>query len=118
MPPLKRRETRLHSRAVAGALSLLAVAAIAGCGSSSSSNSGSTPTRLLNTKRVELAIKDSIRLKRHLHATVRCPAGVVQQKGLTFHCTASTKSGKSRLKTIFTVSQTNGAGGVYYASPQ
>jgi hypothetical protein len=71
-------------------IAVLACAALASaCGSSSSSSTSTTATNL-NTHHVELAIKQSILEKRHLHASVSCPAKVAQEKGTTFVCTATT----------------------------
>lgn len=54
------------------------------------------PLVLLKMPRVADAITDSIALRRHLAATVTCPAFVLQQEGLAFTCTASVK-GQSRI---------------------
>jgi hypothetical protein len=107
----------------------LATAGLAGlvlsaCGSSSSSSSTATttaaqvPTHLLNTKRVALAIEQSILSERQLHAKVTCPAAVPQAKGRTFTCLAATQSHRQRVRTVFTVFQQNDLGKVYYASPK
>ena len=76
------------------------------------------PTGILNVRRVELAISQSIRVDRHLRAKVHCPKGVLQEKGLTFTCAATTYSHKHRVTTVFTVFQRNNVGGVYYQSPK
>jgi hypothetical protein len=114
----------------------LAAAGIAGAvlsacgGSSSSSSSTSTggaaanashagqPTRLLDTKRVALAIEQSIQSQRQISSKVTCPRAVPQEKGRTFTCVAQTKAHNQHVKTVFTVSQKNDAGRVNYASPK
>lgn len=100
---------------------LIVAAALAGatllsaCGSSSSSNStpaGSTPTptAILNTNHVALAIKQSILSERHIHAKVTCPKVVPQQKGRNFACLAST----GKTKEPVAVTQQNDKGYVTY----
>lgn len=110
----------------------LAVAGIAGvalsaCGGSSSSSTttapaasahNGTPTHLLNTKRVALAIEQSIRSERKLGSKVTCPHAVPQEKGRTFTCVAETKMHNQHVKTVFTVFQKNDSGQVNYASPK
>src|ERR1700722_1781743 len=103
--------------AAAGFASLV----LSACGGSSSSSSTTTtpaaqvPTHLLNTKRVALAIQQSILSERQLHAKVTCPPAVPQAKGRTFTCIAATESHSQRVKTVFTVLQQNDQGKVYYA---
>ena len=70
----------------------------------------SAPLRVLNTYVVERAIADAILKKRHLHSTVRCPAPILQQKGLRFTCMATTNKGT----TPFTVTEVNSVGGVTF----
>jgi hypothetical protein len=111
----------------------LAAAGIAGlalsaCGGSSSSSSSSTSpatsahtggaTHLLNTKRVALAIQQSIHSERRISSKVVCPRAVPQEKGRTFTCVAKTKSHNQQVKTVFTVYQKNDSGKVNYASPK
>jgi hypothetical protein len=104
----------------------LAGLVLSACGSSSSSSTSSTaattaaqvPTHLLNTKRVALAIEQSILSERQLHAKVTCPPAVPQAKGRTFTCIAATESHRQRVRTVFTVLQQNDLGKVYYASPK
>lgn len=90
------------------------------CGSSNSSSPTTAPhpSGVLNVKRVELAITQSILTERHQHANVRCPKGVLQEQGLTFKCIATTHSDKRTIRTVFTVFQRNGRGSVYYQSPK
>jgi hypothetical protein len=75
-------------------------------------------TGVLDIKRVELAIEQSIMTKRHTRATVHCPAGILQEQGLTFTCVARTYDHRRALTTIFTVFQRDSRGNVYYQSPQ
>jgi len=101
----------------------LAGLALSACGSSSSSSTPTAtaaqlPTHLLNTKRVALAIEQSILSKRQLHAKVTCPTAVPQAKGRTFTCVASTQLHKQPVRTVFTVFQQNNLGKVNYASPK
>ena len=55
--------------------------------------SNATPLRVLDIQRVELAIKEAVRKQRRLSATIVCPSPVLQQAGLVFTCTATTKKG-------------------------
>jgi len=84
------------------------------CGSSSSSSNptpeSSTPSAILNTHRIELAIKQSILSERHIHATVTCPSVVPQQKSRNFACIATIGT----TKTPFAVIQTDNSGHVTY----
>jgi hypothetical protein len=70
----------------------------------------SAPLVILDIKKVETAIAESILRQRHLHATVTCPAEVLQQAGVAFNCTA-TVGGKPY---PFTVTQVDGNGHVRY----
>jgi len=65
---------------LAGAI--LVAVCVSACGSSGSS------ARTLDSVKVERAIASSIMAQRHLHATVSCPAEVIQRAGHTFTCTA------------------------------
>lgn len=112
---------------IVGLLAVFASAMLIGaCGSSSHSSSTSTnavrPTRSLNTKRVALAIQQSIMSARHLQASVVCPARIPQGKGRTFTClaTATVTQNNHRVpvRTKFTVFQKDNAGNVYYQSPK
>ena len=107
--------------------SLVAIAsALTACGSSTSHPKpalGATGKALhLDTARVALAIKASIKSEKGLSATVSCPPNIPQRKGFAFTCTATTYArfhGKRvPVKTPFTVTQTNDLGNVYYASPR
>ena len=71
----------------------------------------------MDTSRVAISIEQSILTKRHLHATVSCPAVVPQEQGRTFVCTATTRSTKAPFtvsKTPFTVTVQNNKGYVTY----
>jgi hypothetical protein len=68
------------------------------------------PLVVLDSARVERAIAQSILAQRHLHATVSCPAAVLQQAGLKFTCFA-TIAGR---RYPFEVTQVNGHGQVSY----
>lgn len=78
--------------------------AIAACGSSAPS-----PT-ILDTAKVERAIEQASLTQRGAHVQVSCPAGVRQESGLVFSCTAV--AGKDRTK--FVVTEMDGAGHVHY----
>jgi hypothetical protein len=68
------------------------------------------PLVALNTGKVQEAIQASILAQRNLTAQVRCPSGVLQQKGLKFRCTAKV-AGKAY---PFEVVETDGNGNVKY----
>jgi hypothetical protein len=96
---------------------LSTAALLSACGSSTSSTSstsatskGSTPTAILNTRHVALAIEQSILSERHIHAKVFCPKVVPQQKDRNFACIATT----GKTKTPFAVTQRNSKGYVTY----
>jgi Domain of unknown function (DUF4333) len=86
--------------------------ALGGCGDSGSDGKAKAPI-ILDTKRVERAIEDSILTKRNIKADVDCPSGVHQGRGLTFDCVATTRAGK----TTFVVHQQDDKGNVVYAAP-
>jgi hypothetical protein len=83
-------------------LALTAAVGVAGCGSS--------PVVILDTERVERAIEQSIHAQRKLGATVSCPSGVHQGKGLDFVCTANVRGRNYPVA----VTQTDGLGHVTY----
>jgi uncharacterized protein DUF4333 len=91
----------------APALGLIALALMAvpfsGCGSSKK-------PKILDTERVERAIEQSIVEKRHLRATVSCPSGTEQKKGIKFRCIATYKGGR----TPFVVTEDDDKGAVHY----
>lgn len=98
------------SRPVALTLTVAVTATMfSGCGGSD--NPPQIPV-ILNTKRVEKAIEDSIRAKRDVEADVDCPSGVHQREGLTFECVATTSAGS----TVFVVEQKDSNGNVTYAA--
>ncbi len=45
---------------------------------------GSSRVKILDTERIEVAIKETLIQKRHLRADVSCPSGVEQKKGVVF----------------------------------
>jgi hypothetical protein len=118
-PPARLPTKRTFGSLAAAGLVALALSA---CGSSASSSTQTKatalPTHLLNTKRVALAIEQSILSERRLHSKVTCPTVVPQQKGRSFTCVATTATHKRSVKTVFTVFQKNGQGNVTYASPK
>jgi len=72
--------------------------------------SSSVPLQVLDSHTVERAIQKAILKERHLHSTVSCPAPILQEKGLKFTCTATTKKGSGP----FTVTEVNSIGGVTF----
>jgi hypothetical protein len=72
--------------------------------------SSSVPLQVLDGHTVERAIQKAILKERHLHSTVSCPAPILQEKGLKFACTATTKKGSGP----FTVTEVNSVGGVTF----
>jgi hypothetical protein len=93
----------------------LGAGALAGCGGDdggAETKAATTAPVILDTKRVEHAIEDSIRTEREVEADVDCPSGVHQSKGLTFRCVATTSAGTTQ----FVVSQADGKGNVTYAA--
>jgi hypothetical protein len=77
------------------------------------SYSNSTPLRLLSSHTIEIAIAQAILVKKHLTAKVKCPASILQEKGLVFACTATTKDGASP----FRVTEVDSSGHVTFAGP-
>src|SRR5271167_4548901 len=109
--PTVARVPRARRGAILTVTALVCTALVSACGSSKS-----TPTNL-NTNRVALSIEQSILTKRHLTATVSCPAAVPQEQGKTFVCIATTRSTKAPFtvtKTPFTVTEQNAKGYVTY----
>lgn len=88
----------------------VSAAALAGCGGSDAPKPKEVV--ILDTKKVEQAIEDSIKSERKITADVDCPSGVHQGRDLTFRCVAKTKSGS----TVFVVQQTDDKGSVEYAA--
>jgi hypothetical protein len=108
-----KQAARMSRRLAAPALTLACAVLLGACGSSSSTT-GSTIHAKLDTHRVALAIEQSIRSERHIHAKVICPASVPQQKGKTFFCIATTKNRGKRASTPFSVTVQNSQGYVTY----
>ncbi len=96
---------------IAAAVTLVLAAATAiGCGD----DTQQPAPVILDTKRVERAIEQSILTERKVTADVDCPAGVRQAKGLTFRCVATTRGG---VTAAFVVHQKDDKGNVTYAAP-
>ncbi|MDX6697209.1 MAG: hypothetical protein QOE65_606 [Solirubrobacteraceae bacterium] len=98
--------TRWWPRRALGAGLIAAGLAVAGCGASKA------PT-ILNTEKVERAIERSSLDQRGTRPRVSCPAGVHQEKGLVFSCTAKAAGKQTR----FVVTQLDGSGQVHYEAP-
>jgi Domain of unknown function (DUF4333) len=88
---------------------LVACAVVAASLAIGSGGSSAAPT-ILNTEKVERAIEQSSLTQRGVHAVASCPAGVRQQKGLKFSCTAVVKG----IGTTFAVTELDGSGHVHY----
>jgi hypothetical protein len=118
--PTNMRVAVLPVRVVRGALVCVAAVAlassIAACGSSKSSSAASNAKANLDTHKVALAIEQSIRNERHIHAKVVCPTTVPQQAGRTFVCIATTVPTHKRhvSSTPFEVKVQNDKGFVTY----
>jgi hypothetical protein len=111
--PRTARVVRTRRGAIVAVTALACVTLISACGSSSSTKA----TTNMDTSRVALSIEQSILTKRHVHATVSCPAQVPQEQGRTFVCIAtvrSTKKPSTVSRTPFTVTQQNNKGYVTY----
>jgi hypothetical protein len=70
------------------------------------------PLVALNIAKVRRAIRASVFSQRRKHATVSCPAEVLQRAGLVFTCTAAIEGSPRRYP--FTVSEVGNAGHVRY----
>ena len=68
---------------------------------------------MLDTGKIERAIKRSSLAQRGAHAKVTCPPEVAQEKGLVFPCIAVVKGASTR----FVVTQQDDAGRVRYEAP-
>jgi hypothetical protein len=115
--PTGARVTRAARAGALAATALAGVALMSACGSSSSSTSTSSAGNL-NIPQIEASIKGTILEKRHLVATVSCPAVEPKEKGKTFVCVATTpgiKNPHTVVKTPFTVTVQNDKGYVTYA---
>ena len=112
--PTVARLLRVGRGTAIAATAIACTAVIGACGGSSSSP---TATTTVEPNKVALAIEESILTKRHLHATVTCPAGVPQEQGKTFVCIATTRGAKPPFKvtkTPFTVTVQSSRGYVTY----
>lgn len=105
--PSAHRGRRRVGRSLAAGLLIAASFTVAAC-----AKDGPKAATILNTEKVERAIEDSVAAQRSKKATVTCPSGVHQKKGLTFSCTATVKNVDSE----FVVTQQDGAGRVRYAA--
>ena len=94
-------------RTVAVGLIVAASLTVVACG-----NTETKTATILNTEKVERAIEHSVSVQRGKTATVSCPSGVLQKKGLVFSCTALVKKASSQ----FVVTQQDGAGRVRYVA--
>jgi hypothetical protein len=114
------RQTGIARRgALLAAAGLASASLITACGSSSTSSSSTGSSgKKLDVARVAASIEESILLKRHLHSTVTCPAGVEQKAGNDFTCYATGTIGKKKTpyRTPFVVTQVNNNGYVTYHS--
>src|SRR5262249_8932209 len=81
---------RLRRGASVATTALACAALLSACGGSSSTESASKTN--LNTARVAKSIEETLRDKRHVHATVVCPGAVPQETGRTFECVAKITS--------------------------
>jgi hypothetical protein len=68
---------------------------------------------MLDTSKVERAIERSSLAQRGVRPKVSCPAGIAQEKGLVFSCTAVVEG----VRTRFVVTQQDDAGHVRYEAP-
>jgi hypothetical protein len=84
---------RLRRGASVATTALACAALLSACGGSSSTEPASHTN--LNTARVAHSIEQTLLEKRHLHATVVCPAAVPQESGRTFECIAKVTSAKA-----------------------
>jgi hypothetical protein len=106
---------RLRRRALVTLPAIACATLIGACGSSSapkSSSTNTTPSAILDTKRIALSIEQEVLRERHTHVTVTCPAVVPEQKDRNFACLAHTAHSTS--KTPVVVTQQNNSGYVTY----
>jgi hypothetical protein len=92
---------------MAAGLIVVASLTVVACGKAET-----TAATILNTEKVERAIEHSVAVQRSKTATVSCPSGVHQKKGLVFSCTALVKNASTQ----FVVTQQDGAGRVRYVA--
>jgi hypothetical protein len=86
---------------------------VAACGGSSSSES-TTPKANVDTAKVARAIAGTVLEKRHLKATVTCPAPMPAVPGSTFECIAKITRAKHTGTSPFLVTIQNNRGYVTY----
>ena len=98
---------RRLGRTAAAGLIVAASLTVVACGKTET-----TTATILNTEKVERAIEHSVSVQRNKTATVSCPSGVLQKKGLVFSCTALVK----KVSTRFVVTQQDAAGRVRYVA--
>jgi len=98
---------RRLGRAAAAGLLVAASLTVVACGKTETKTA-----TILNTEKVERAIERSVAAQRGKTASVSCPSGVHQKKGLVFSCTALVK----KVSTRFVVTQQDAAGQVRYVA--
>jgi hypothetical protein len=86
---------------------------LAACGSSDKKDKPTTPAKQLDTSNVAKSIEDTISSERGLTATVTCPTGIEQKKGVKFVCQATVKKQGT---TPFDVTVTDDNGAVDFAA--
>jgi hypothetical protein len=104
-----------HRLALAAAV-LCCVGFLGACGSSKSTQGSTTrAATTLDTRRVALAIEQSILSERHIRSHVTCPTAVPQRAGRIFVCIATVGSVKHHTtSTPFVVKVQNDKGYVTY----
>lgn len=118
--PNTARASSLRRGAIVAITALACVALVSACGGSSGSPSTETTGTLktpVNTARVAKSIEGTLLEKRHLHATVVCPATAPSEVGKTFECVASVRAVKAPhaiTKSTFIVTIQNRGGYVTY----
>jgi len=116
-PPVLRitHGVSLVRRALVAIVALACVALVSACGSSKGSSESAKAN--VDTAKVALSIEQTILTKRHLKATVTCPAPMPAVPGSTFECIATTTAAKAphtATKTPFLVTIQNARGYVTY----
>ncbi len=89
---------------------LLAICVVVAAAVAIGAGGSSAAPTILNTEKVEQAIERSSLAQRGIHAIASCPAGVQQQEGLKFSCTAVAQG----VGTRFVVTELDGSGHVHY----
>jgi len=72
--------------------------------------SNNAPLRILDPRSVESAIQHAFLTQRHLKSTVVCPTTILQRRGVTFTCSATTRKGAG----LFTVTEVDDSGRVTF----